>query len=209
MKIAQLILATVLDSSHDTKVGCPCSLHYCPLFQLNRIHEICQRGDRDSSSRHNSRQRQIPMPASPRHRARCNRHEARAVIVALFSCCLVRHSNGGLGPPGETVSLPACTQRSIRRGAASSSRLDRWLSVGMSVAATKHFFSLCLTEHPFQIQNLSIFFLRPRELGLRTSLLRVDRKRYHLRTHQFPRSCCNCTAARWASRNRGARLLQS
>ena len=37
------------------------------------------------------------------------------------------------------------------------------------------------------------FFMRPRELGLRTSHLRVDRKR-HLRSHQFHRSCY-CAAA--------------
>ena len=45
-------------------------------------------------SRHASRRRRIPMP---RHRARCNRHEARAVTAALISCCLVRLSNGGFG----------------------------------------------------------------------------------------------------------------
>ena len=50
-------------------------------------------------SRHHSRRRRIPMPASSRHRARCNRHEARAGIVALISCCLVRLSNGRLCPP--------------------------------------------------------------------------------------------------------------
>ena len=33
----------------------------------------------------------------------------------------------------------------------------RWLSVVISEAAAKHCFSLCLTEHPFQTQNLSIF----------------------------------------------------
>ena len=47
-------------------------------------------------SRHNSRRRRLPMPASPRHRAGCNRHEGRAGVVALASCCLVRLSNGGL-----------------------------------------------------------------------------------------------------------------
>ena len=40
-------------------------------------------------SRHASRQRRCG--------ARCNRHEARAGIVALISYCLVRLSNGGLG----------------------------------------------------------------------------------------------------------------
>ena len=73
---------------------------------------------------HAPRRRRIPMPSGPRHNVRCNRHVARAGNVALISCCLVRLSNGGLGPPGDTVSLPACTQRSIRRGAALASRRD-------------------------------------------------------------------------------------
>ena len=65
------------------------------------------------------------MAASPCHRTRCNRHEARARIVALISCCLVRLSNGGLGPHDEiALSSSACTQRRIRRGAALASRLD-------------------------------------------------------------------------------------
>ena len=75
-------------------------------------------------SRHASRRRRVPMPASPRHRARCNRHGARPGIVALIWCCLVRLSTGGLGPPDEIASLPACTHRRIRRGAAQESRLD-------------------------------------------------------------------------------------
>ena len=97
----------------------------CPLFfQRNRVHEICQPGARHSSFPSHFKARRNPMPASPRRRARCNRHDARAGIVALVSCCLVRLSNGGLGPPGEILSLPACTQRRICRGAASASRLD-------------------------------------------------------------------------------------
>ena len=48
--------------------------------------------------RHASRRRRIPMPACPRHRSRCNRHEARAGIVALISFCLVRLSTGGFWP---------------------------------------------------------------------------------------------------------------
>ena len=61
--------------------------------------------------------------ASSRRLARCNRHEVRAWVVAFISCCLVRRSTGGLGPLGETVSLPACTQQIVRRGAFAS-RLD-------------------------------------------------------------------------------------
>ena len=57
----------------------------------------------------------------------------------------------------------------------------RWLSVGMSEAAAKHGFSLRSTEHPFSDPEPVNFFMRPRELGLRTNPLRVDRKIYHLR----------------------------
>ena len=95
------------------------------------------------------------MPASPLRRARCNRHEARAGIAAIISCCLVRLCNGGLGPPGETISLPACTHQSNCRGAAVSSRLDLLTFSGDKRRAAKHCFSLCSTEHPCQVQNLS------------------------------------------------------
>ena len=95
--------------------------------------------------------RRIPMPARPRCRARCGRHEARAGIVALTSRGLVRFSTGGLGPPGEKVTLPACTQRTVRRGAALASRLDPVaLSGDMRGRSTE-------PEHQSQIQNLSIF----------------------------------------------------
>ena len=76
----------------------------------------------------NSRRR-TPMSASPRHRARCNRHDARAGLSPSCRVCLVRLSNGSLGPPSD-VSLPACTQRRIRSGAASASRLDPLASSG-------------------------------------------------------------------------------
>ena len=48
------------------------------------------------------------MPASRRHRARYNGHEAR---LSPSSCCL-------------SLSLPACTQQSVCRGAAWASSLD-------------------------------------------------------------------------------------
>ena len=66
----------------------------------------------------------LPRSASPRCRVHCNHREARARIVALISCCVARLSDGGLGPLGEHISLPACTRRSICRGAALASRLD-------------------------------------------------------------------------------------
>ena len=108
-------------------------------------------------SRHHSRRRRIPMPASSRHRARCNRHEARAGIVALISCCLVQLSNGGLCPPmrlshyqrarGEVSSDPP--------GPAGFQR--RW-------------------ARPQQSSVLRCqFFTRPRELGQRTTRLRPQK----------------------------------
>ena len=79
----------------------------------------------------------------------------------------------------------------------------RWLSVVISeAAAAKHSFSMCATEHPFQIQNLSIFHATQ---GTGTS----EATAKDLRSHQFPRSCCNCTVTRLASRMCGARFLKS
>ena len=87
------------------------------------------------------------MPASPRRRACCNRHEARGGIVALVSCCLVRLSNGGLGPPDETAVVPLWRAASTRR-----------LSEVPSAALATHCFSLCSTERPEPVK----FFWRPR-----------------------------------------------
>ena len=126
MMLAQLVLATLLGSSHNITVGGLFFALMSSFFQRNSVHEICQRGDLHSSFRHASWRRRIPMP----HRARCNRHEARAGIAALISCCLVRLSTGGLGPPDEIVSLPACTQQRVRRGAALASRLDSLSFIG-------------------------------------------------------------------------------
>ena len=54
-----------------------------------------------------------------------------APLCALFSCCLVRLSIGGSGPPDETVlSSPACTRRISRRGAAFARLLDPLLVSG-------------------------------------------------------------------------------
>ena len=153
-----------------------------------------------------SRRRRIPMPASPRRRARCDRHEARAGNVALMSCCLVQLSNEVWA---FLVKL-SHYQRAQREVFAVVPLLRaawiHWLSVVISEAAAKHF-SVCSTEHPFQIQNVN--FYRARELGLRTSHIGFDRKRNHLRSHQFPRSRRNCTITRLASRLCGARFLQS
>ena len=92
-------------------------------------------------SRHASRWRRIPMPASPRHRARCNRHEARAGSVALTSCCLARLSSGGLGL---LIRLLSHYQRARSEVFAVvpllRAALAGWPSVAISAAAAKLFF---------------------------------------------------------------------
>ena len=89
-----------------------------------------------------SRRRRILMPASPRRRARCDRHEARAGNVALMSCCLVRLSNEVWA---FLVKL-SHYQRAQRELFAVVPLLRaawiHWLSVVISEAAAKHFFGV-------------------------------------------------------------------
>ena len=116
-------------------------------------------------SRHTSKRRRIQMPASPRRRARCNRHEARAGTVALIPCCLVRLCTGGSGSPGEIVSLPALTQQIIRRGAACASRLDPLAFSGDQRGRSKALF--CAVLHGTSISDPEpVQFFIPRQLGL-------------------------------------------
>ena len=120
MKLAQLALAIARTASRDTFFALLSSFSSETEFTKFASEEIAT-----ARSRHNSGRHRIPMPASPRHRARCNSHEARAWIVAVTSCCLVRLSSGGMGPPDEiALSSPARTRRFICRGAAVASRLD-------------------------------------------------------------------------------------
>ena len=116
---------------------------------------------------HIVRRRRIPMPASPRHRAL---QPPPSTSRTLTSCCLVRLSNGGLGPPDVIVSSPACTRRKV--GFQWGSLRPQQRTVVRCAQWNIHF-------RPRTCQ----FFMRLRELGLRTSHFRVDCKRYHLRTH--------------------------
>ena len=52
--------------------------------QKPRTARHAETGSATARARHTSRRRRIPMPTSPRHRARCFRHEARAAIVAFY-----------------------------------------------------------------------------------------------------------------------------
>ena len=171
--IASLVYTTVCYYCCHTKaVGLNCFAHP-RFFQENGVFKICERRDCDSPSDASQ-----PALLSPR---------SRAGIVAFIYCCLVRLNDGGLGAPGENVSLPACTRGSICRGAA----LIRWLSARSDTAA-ELCFSPCSTEEPPQILNRSIF-RATQKTELMESHFRVDRKRHHPRSHQFSCSCCDCT----------------
>ena len=151
-------------------------------------------------ARHTSRRRRIPMPTSPRHRARCNHHEAPAGTVAFVSCCIVLLNNGGLGPLDEiALSLPTCMQLSICRRAALAGRHDPLAFSGDKRGRSCAQRSICYRSRTCQI------FMRRSELGQPAKYLRDNRKRYHIRSHQLPCSRCNCTVARLASLTRGAR----
>ena len=82
----------------QTKAGGLCFFALISSFsKRNRVHEICQRGDRHSS---------FPSQLKSDVGSRCQ--PARAIVRAVTVA----------------FSSPACTQRSICRGAASASRLD-------------------------------------------------------------------------------------
>ena len=157
---------------HHRERRCPprqsgCSMFFALLASFSKETEFRKFvGEAIATARFRLKARRcrIPMLASPCRRARCNCHEARAWIVAVMSCCLVRLSNGGLSLPDETVSrsFPACTQQRICRVPLGPAASTRWLSVVTSAAAAKHCFSLCSIEHPLQIQNLSSFHVTQR-----------------------------------------------
>ena len=106
-------------------------------------------------SSHNSRLCRIPMPASPRHRARCNRHEARSGIIAFVS------SYGSAMEAWVLLMRLSHCQRARSEVfavvALQRAAWTRWLSVVVSKAASKLCSQLCSTEHTCQTQNLSIF----------------------------------------------------
>ena len=199
MKMAQLILATGARQIARYQSGWPMFFTLVSSFSRETdFTKFVSEEIASARSRHNSRRRRIPMPARLRHRARCNRTEARAGIIALLSCCLVRLSNEGL-------ALFMRLSHFLRESGEVSAVVPRWraaqirrISVGMSEAAAKHCFSLCSTKQPFQIQNLSNCHATQRT-GPTDEPLRIDRKRYRLRSHQICRSCCTCTATRLAS----------
>ena len=93
------------------------------------------------------------MPASAPSCALC--HEARAQIVALISCCLVRLSDGGSGLPD---SSPARARSEVLAVVPLlGARLDLLVpSGGVRGRCKALFFSLCTTEHPSQIQTSAI-----------------------------------------------------
>ena len=136
MMLAQLVLVAMLGSSRNIKVG--------------GFTKFVSREIATARSRHTSWRRWIPMPASPRHRARCNRHEARAGFVALISCCRqAQHRRFGF------AMVP------LQRAA-----WTRYLSVVMSETAAKQFFFRCAQRNSYLRSRTCQLFMRPREAGL-------------------------------------------
>ena len=176
------------------------------LFRGERVPKICERRDRHTS---HFKEASVPDATSPRHRACCDCHEARAGIVALMSCCLVRLSSGGLGPPDEVaLPPPACTQRIACRGAALASRPDPLTLSGDDRGAARLCYLLCSTELPFHIQNLSVVHATqttgpaddlPKSHPLKTSPPLAPAFPFALQLH-------HCSVA---FQMRGARFLQS
>ena len=153
--LAQLVLAIVHGTSRDIKAGGPYSLRCSSLFP------------RKQSVRSLSARRS-PQLVSNQGSVGCGRLEARAGIVALMSCCLLRLSKGGLGPPGEIVSLPACTQRSIPRGATLARRLDPLAFSGDTRGRSKALFFAALNQFPRSCCNCTVTGLASRMCVWRT-----------------------------------------
>ena len=109
-----------------------------------------------------------------------------------------------LGFRGETVSLPACMQRSICRGAAPASRCDALILNGDRRALFFAVLNGTSIPDPVTVScscdpdNWAYGRCTPRDI----------RERHHLRSHQLFPSRCNFSIARSAFQMRGARLLQ-
>ena len=153
MKIAQLILATLFDCSWVAHVFCITVL-FC---QGNRVHEICQRGDRHSSfpsqlKAASDPDASQPMPSCALQPPRSTGRDCRPHVVlcrtasAMEVWALLMRLSHFLRARGEVFAVVPLWRAAW----------TRCLSVEISEAAAKHCFSLCSTEHPFQTQNLSI-----------------------------------------------------
>ena len=84
----------------------------------------------------------------------------------------------------------------------------RWLSVVISDGRSKALFLAVLDGTSSDPEPVT-FSSESENWAYGRKTLRYNRRRHHLRSHQLPRSRCNGTAARLASRIRGSRFLQS
>ena len=114
-------------------------------------------------SRHTSRRRRIPMLASPRRRARCDRRAVTATKhePGLWPACRVVSNGSAMEVWVLWMRLLSHYQRA--RGEVFAvvpllrAAFSCWLSVVRREAAAKLCVSLCSTEQPSQIQNQSFF----------------------------------------------------
>ena len=208
--LAQLVLATVHGSSRDIKVGGPCCRIDVLFFPRNRVYEICRRGDRHS-----------PCPSTTQGGAGSRCPPAHAIVRAAIA---TKREPGlsssyrvvSYGSPMEvwallvrSLSLPAYTQRSIRRGAALASRLDPLASSGGEHGRCKTQFFAVLNGTAISDPEPVRFSCDPGNWAHSQATSESTAKDIiHLSKYQLPRPCCSCAAARLASRMCGARFLQ-
>ena len=135
-------------------------------FQGNRVRKFCRGRDRHSSCPSHLKATSNPMLTSRRHRARYMRHEGRAGIVVLISCCLVRLNNGGLDPPDEVaLSLSACAQRSIFRCATPASRLEPLTFIDDKRGRSKALFFFCCDQRNIYYRSRTCQFFTTQRTG--------------------------------------------
>ena len=120
------------------------------FLQRHRVYVICQRGDRHSSCP--SRLEAASDPDARQQPPRSTSQDCRPHSVVSY----------GSATEVWALLVRLCQYQRARGEVFAVVPLQRaawvcWQSVVVSEAAAKHCFSLCLTEHQFQTQNLSIF----------------------------------------------------
>ena len=135
------------------------------FFRGTRGHKICQREDRHSLRPSHCKAASDPDARQAAPPARCDRHEARAGIVALKSgsaleiwAFLVK-----------SLSLPMCTKQTTCRGAAPASRLDPLALRGDTRGRSKALIFAMLNGASFTDPEPLMFSRNPENLRTKTS----------------------------------------
>ena len=187
----------MLGNSCNIKVGGPC--FFALLSSLSKETEFTKFVSEEIATArvcHASGRRRIPMPASRSivHAVTATKHEPRLSpsdrVVSCGSALEVRALPMRLLSHSQCAGSEVFSVVPLQRAA-----WIRWPSALMSAAAAKLFFC-CAQRNSHLRSRTSQIHERPRELGLRRSHFRVDRKRYHLHSYQLPRlvlQLCRCS----------------